>query len=1102
MKPVARLCGGFASLVLTIVLILGLGLFVATGTGAGRDALRKRSEAIATSLLGKGMVAELGRQSFGIGDDGSIEIRWRDIRLEEAGTGLTATRVERLTVGLRAMQLLRGRIAIRTLSMSGATIDLTRGGFSFGSGGAGPTSIDAALAQADARMDGLVRSGLDSVSLSGITILAPVGRGGGPFVSRVDKASLDISDPAALRLSALFGVDGLMLGLNGEAAFDRDAKRLSSLDMTLGPLDLGGIVPPGSPEDRLDARPFAADTKLSVRLDLSSTFPAEPRTLVLSTAIGPGALQVGRGHARVETATVDLAYLEGSRTAVLKPSLLVFDGLSMQLDGRVALTPDDRLAFRLDATDLRSTVGTPGDTAEPLTGSVGIEGSYGLLTRDLDVPTLAIRTASGGISGAAKLDFSAPEARNFVHLASDGLSTRDVKAFWPFNLAPNTRRWVIEHIRDAGGARSASFSLDLTHQRMGEAFRPRHHPTSEELNLTVDFADIGLSTVQDMAEIEGASGRLEVLGGDTTIKVDQAKVQGLPSIAATPSILSFVKMPSDSIHEVEFNIALGLTGDAKELLTVAARPPINALRSLDVKPEDVSGTATVTANVDFRLGDDVAKGKELQSFAVDVALKDASLAQPFEGRKLSSLSGPLSIVPGAVEGELKGKVDGLDSTIRFGQPFGPEPAVERRLSVDVDLTGDEAAKIIPALSGLIDGKIAATLTAKGSAGDGFRTSVDLGGSSIALPVLGWSKGRGVAAKLDFDLFTGDGGTKLRNLSFKGDGFSANGDVVADGGGLVSADLTDVSFNPGDDAKLKVRRADNGYSIDLSGSRFDARPFLADLRASLGERAAKGPSKKAKQIDAAVSLDRVSGFGGQELRNVSLNYAGSAGAVAALSVQGVDAGGGRFTVEVSPRGKNRSIEVRAADAGRLIDFGGVYGRMEGGALALSLLGSSEDGYTGKLAAENFTLVDEPRLSRLVGTPTGPNAASLSQAVGAPLRTERADFSHASAGIAYGQGGLRVQDGIIRGPVFGSSFSGTIYDAKNRIDVTGSFMPAYGLNGMFGKIPVLGLILGNGNEGGLIGITYRLAGAFESPTLEVNPISAIAPGIFRNIFAYGP
>ncbi|KQT48809.1 hypothetical protein ASG43_08135 [Aureimonas sp. Leaf454] len=1102
MKHVVRLLAGLASRALTIVLIVGALLFLAMGTGAGRDALRQRSEAIATRLLGTGFTAELGRQSFGIGSTGTIEIRWRDIRLAETGTGLGATKVARLTVGLRPLALLSGRLAIRSLSMSGATIDLTRGQLFDGPRNEGPGSIDAVLKLVDQRLDAVARSGLDRVELSDITVLAPLAQDGGPFVARVDEAALDVSDNENMRLSARFGVDDIALALDGDASFDAAAKRLADLRLSLGPLDIGRIVPPAPSDDRLDQRPFASDVKLSSRLSVTSEPDDEARTVVLSLGAASGDVQTGRGHAALDSASLDLAYREGSKEAVLRPGLVVFDGVSMTLGGKVGLRDDGSLSLRFDVGDLRSVIGQPATGEATRTGSVALEGTVALAPLRLDVPTIEIKTTSGEISGHARVDLTGPDAMTEVRLASEGVSARDVKAFWPFNLAPNTRRWVLEHIRDAGAASDVVFALNMTKARLGEAFRPRQHPTPEEMRLTLDVAGIGMATIQSMAELEDVAGRIEVLGGDTTIRIDRAKVAGLPSIAATQSLATFVRTPADAAHEVGFKLAIGLTGEAKELLAVAARPPLDVLRTIDVAPDDVSGTATVTADVEFHLGDDVPKGQELKGYAVDVALKDASLSKPFEGRKLTGLSGPLSIVPGAVEGELKGEVDGLSSTIRFGQPFGPHPAVERRLSVDVELSGEEAARRVPALSGVLDGPIAARLVSKGGPAEGFEADVDLSGAGIALPVIGWRKGKGVAAQLSFDLLQGSGDTKLRGVRLKGEGFAASGNVVADAGGLVSADLADVAFNPGDDVKLKVRRADNGYSFELTGDRFDARPFLADLRASLGERAAKGRAKAARQLDAAVAIGRLTGFGGQELRDVSLNYAGSAGAIAALSMAGVDAGGGRFAIDVSPRGKDRSIEVRAADAGRLVDFGGIYGRMEGGAMALRLLGSSDGGYAGTFAAENFTLVDEPRLSRLVGTAPGPNSASLSQAVGAPLTTERADFSHASAGIVYGRDGLRVTDGIIRGPVFGSSFSGTVYDAKNRIDITGSFMPAYGLNGMFGKIPVLGQILGNGNEGGLIGITYRLAGAFESPKLEVNPISAIAPGIFRNIFAYGP
>jgi hypothetical protein len=67
------------------------------------------------------------------------------------------------------------------------------------------------------------------------------------------------------------------------------------------------------------------------------------------------------------------------------------------------------------------------------------------------------------------------------------------------------------------------------------------------------------------------------------------------------------------------------------------------------------------------------------------------------------------------------------------------------------------------------------------------------------------------------------------------------------------------------------------------------------------------------------------------------------------------------------------------------------------------------------------------------------------------------------------------------------------------ISGAFIPAFGLNNMPGAIPILGGLFGGRNEG-LFGVTYRLFGPLDGPQLTMNPISALAPGIFRKIFEY--
>ena len=65
--------------------------------------------------------------------------------------------------------------------------------------------------------------------------------------------------------------------------------------------------------------------------------------------------------------------------------------------------------------------------------------------------------------------------------------------------------------------------------------------------------------------------------------------------------------------------------------------------------------------------------------------------------------------------------------------------------------------------------------------------------------------------------------------------------------------------------------------------------------------------------------------------------------------------------------------------------------------------------------------------------------------------------------------------------------------------GTFVPLYGLNNMFGQIPIFGLFLGGSNEG-LLGVTYEVVGPPGAPVLRVNPISAVAPGLLRKFFEF--
>jgi hypothetical protein len=79
--------------------------------------------------------------------------------------------------------------------------------------------------------------------------------------------------------------------------------------------------------------------------------------------------------------------------------------------------------------------------------------------------------------------------------------------------------------------------------------------------------------------------------------------------------------------------------------------------------------------------------------------------------------------------------------------------------------------------------------------------------------------------------------------------------------------------------------------------------------------------------------------------------------------------------------------------------------------------------------------------------------------------------------------------------GATVEGQIDYVKNDVHLRGTFVPFYGLNNLFGQIPVVGLILGGGANEGLLGITYEATGPPSAPHIIINPVSAIAPGLLR-------
>ena len=114
----------------------------------------------------------------------------------------------------------------------------------------------------------------------------------------------------------------------------------------------------------------------------------------------------------------------------------------------------------------------------------------------------------------------------------------------------------------------------------------------------------------------------------------------------------------------------------------------------------------------------------------------------------------------------------------------------------------------------------------------------------------------------------------------------------------------------------------------------------------------------------------------------------------------------------------------------------------------------------------------------------------------------------AGIRFQRltGAYTLDDGIMHtdllrayGPAIGVTAKGEVDFDRAETKLQGTIVPAYTVNRILGGIPVLGPLLTGGEGEGIFAATYRVSGPLGDPKVDVNALSAIAPGFLRALFS---
>jgi len=1007
-----------------------------------------------------------------------------DLRLLKAD-GAALVSLPDLRMELDAAALLQGRLRVRALTLSGARLAVRRdrdGNYDFAFGGDATMPRIESFAQlfdmADALLALPAASSLTRIEAEALTLRLTDDRSGRSW--EVGDGRLTVENrpdalAADLSLTLLGGAPG-------------QAGRVSLLAISQKATDRARVtatVDGVAAQDLAVQAPFLAPLGI-LEAPISGRFAIELGTegvhaLDAALQIGQGALRPTAAAAPIafDSATLAMSYdpVSGriglSDLAVQSPSLrLTAEGqaylmtaggqrISGPLGGSMPQSFLTQIRFR------EVTIDPEGLFQEPVRFS---DGALDLRLRldpfRVEIGQLALAEAAQRLTATGRIGADAAGWTTSVDLRLNQIAHDRLVALWPVTLVPRTRDWVSRNILK-GKLFDVAAALRITpgqepRLHLGYSFEQaevRFIPTLPPIHDGYGYSTIdGLvyTVVLSRGQVTPPEGgQIDVSGSvmrvpDITRKPARGEITLNTRSSLTAALSLLDQKPFNFLTKAERPVDLG-EGEAR-MRTRLSLPLQNKILLTDVE-YDVAGTVS-----SFR-SDKLVAGRVITAPTLTVAANPAGL----------TISGP----------GLLGNVP-FDAT--YSQSFAPDQKGKARIEGQVALSQAVAEEFGLGLpKGMVSGQGQAQVEidlVKGQPGR-LRLVSDLNRVGLSLPDLGWSKPAASTGRLAAEVLLA-APPRVESLSLAAAGLKAEGTVsLRAEGGLDLARFETVSLDDWLQGSVEIRGRGPGRPVELAmtGGRVDMRR-MPPASARKGSGVGGGPL--ALTLDRLTVADTVAltGFRGsfQMARGMKGEFTARVNGGAAV----------RGSVAPAPRGT--AVRLTSDEAGAVLRDAGVFASAVGGKLSVLLVPRDDKGsYDGQARIQSVRVRGANVLAEML------NAISV---VGLleQLGGKGIVFNEVDGEFLLTPGAVQITRGSAIGASLGVSMAGVYQTGSGKLAMEGVISPIYMLNG-------IGALLTKRGEG-VFGFNFSLRGTSQKPQVDVNPLSILTPGMFREIFRRPP
>ena len=783
--------------------------------------------------------------------------------------------------------------------------------------------------------------------------------------------------------------------------------------------------------------------------------------------------------------TANIAGVHAGALAAIDPVLGRFGGADVTLSGRLttAMDLDGRiLGTAFDLTGGPGMLTMAGTFEAPLAiRSLALSASFDPASDRLTLAKAEVRfdgprlEATGTIDGVHAGAGMTEDMRIAMKLTGEDIDLAELPHYWPLKVKANPRGWIASHVSEGVARVEADVGLTL----------PGGEPSAtliEQFAGTIAGSGITVHYLDPLPPVEGAAGTAHFTSEAFAAEFTRGHVQGVQIDGGTLRI-SGMREP-DQIIDIEGK----LHGALSEALGILDNPRLGYAKKLGIEPEGVGGTvaATLAFNLPAKKGltfDQVKIGATAD--IADAAVKNAML-----GQDLSDGDAKLNLDRDGMTMAGTGKFGGAPLEYKWEENFGGGDFT-RRITASGPFDADQRTALgydlRPYVDGPVDTAVVFTRLPK------KRATVDiklgLAAATLKLPPVKWTKAPGAPG--DAHILLDLAGERVRTIP---DFSIAAGDLAVAGKARFNDDggLSRIEFD-----KLKLARTDlkgvtvafaGGWAdVVIGGGEVDARPLIKrddsqpetakpafTLRAASLSRVYLGDDRTL--TNAAVTLRHDGQYWDQIVFDASLPEE------VPLSVR-YQANGGKH-----------QLSITSTDAGAALRAFDIMDNVKGGTLTVT--GEADDAapgrpLTGKAEITDFRLMRASILARLLTMATLTGFVDVLTGEGFQFNRFESDFTKT-------EGRLDIKLARAHGPSIGLTATGYVDFDHHNVDMKGTVVPAYALNGILNDIPIIGFVLTGGEGQGMFAVTYHATGPLEQPEISVNPLAALTPGFLRGVF----